>query len=135
MPLKSVINKDHRLVITTAFGAVIFDEVKAHQDALLKDPNFHPEYDQLIDATGMISFDLSADEVRTVAFRKLFSKTSKRAWVASRPSVFGMGRMAGTYHEVSEAPSEVNVFSDMPSALEWLGLEAFDLDSLKGAGS
>jgi len=90
---------------------------------LLNDPDFDPEFNQLIDLTAVTSLDISADEARAIAGRKLFSFTSRRALVATSPAIFGMGRMMEVYNEMSEVASQVRIFYDLPSALKWLGLD------------
>jgi hypothetical protein len=66
---------------------------------------------------------MTTEHVRTLANGMIFSFGSKRAFVASSPAVFGMGRMWQTFAELSDRPSQVRVFYDLPSALEWLGLK------------
>jgi hypothetical protein len=53
----------------------------------------------------------------------IFSATSKRAFVAANPAVFGMGRMWEIFTEMSDNPSQIRVFCDLLSALKWLNLE------------
>jgi len=124
MPVRYVIVKDRRLVVTTASGHVTFAELKTHQDRLLSDPDFNPEFNQLLDGTGVTQLDLSTDEVRMLASRRMFSPLSRRAFVAASPGVFGVARMAEAYFEISGSPSQIMVFSDMASALKWLGIES-----------
>ena len=125
MPFSYVVHPEKRLVVSTASGRVSFEEIKTHQDRLLSDHNFNPDFDQLIDATRATDLDLSIAEAQFVASRKLFSAKSKRAWVSPQPSIYGMGRLITAYHEMSPAPSQVHMFYDLASALKWLGLESF----------
>ena len=123
MPVGYTIDNERRLVITTGSGCVTFAEVKAQYDQILSDPAFNPEFNQLIDGTAITTLDLSVDEVRTIVQRKVFSPTSRRALVATLPAIFGILRMAGTYHEVTNvAPAKICVFHDMASASQWLEL-------------
>ena len=103
MPVRYVIDKEQQLVITTGSDRLTFAEIKAHQDQLLNDPDFN--------------------EAKTIARRRLFSPTSRRAFVTATPTIFGMGRMMQAYNELSNVASQVRVFYDHPSALKWLGLE------------
>ena len=123
MPYRYVIDKERRLVVSTGWDCVTFAEAKSHQDQLLSDPDFNPEFNQIVDATAVTDLDLSVDEIRTIVNRRIFSPTSKRAFVANRPFVYGMGRMLTTYLEMSKAVSEALMFHDLPSALKWLGLQ------------
>jgi len=109
-------------VVTTAWDRVTYAEVKAHQDQLLSDPGFNSEFDQLIDVTGATAWEIATGDLRMLARRKVFSPISRRAWVATMPESFGLGRMAQAFHEVSESPSEACTFYDLPAALKWLGI-------------
>jgi hypothetical protein len=101
---------------------VTFDDVRSHQDRLLADPEFDPSFDQLIDATTVTRVDLSADEVRTIAQRHIFSLKSRRALVATKPDVFGVCRMMEIYQE-DAGHTELQVVYSMEEALQWLGRE------------
>jgi len=121
MPLRYVIDKERRLVISTARDRVTFAEIKAHQDQLLQDSEFDPEFNQLIDTTAVTVLDVSVEEAKTLARRRMFSQTSRRAFLAVSPSIFGMGRLMEVYHHEQ---SQIYVFYDLRSALKWLGVEA-----------
>ena len=124
MPYHYVIDTERRLVISTGWDRLTFAEIKAHQDQFTSDPDFDPTFNQLIDATAITALDLSIDEARTIASRHLFSSTARRAFLATSPAIFGMGRLLEAYHGMAEVPEQVCVFSDRASALKWLGLEA-----------
>ena len=124
MPCRYVIDKERRIVITTAWDRVSFAEVKEHQDQLKIDPEFDPEFRHLIDATKVKGIDASIDQIRAIAKLGLFSSTSRRAIVAGSPEIFAFGRVLGAYLELARKPQQVHVFYDMPAALKWLGLEA-----------
>ncbi len=123
MATRHAIDKERRLVISTGSEQLTFSQVKTHQDQLLNDPDFDPEFNQLIDLTAVTSLDISVDEAKIIARRKLFSFTSRRAFVAASPSIFGMGRVMEVYNEMSNVASQVRIFYDLPSALKWLGLD------------
>ena len=97
-----------------------FDDAKAHQDRLLVDPDFDASFDQLIDATTATRFDISAHEARILAERRIVSRESRRAFVATEPHIFGLGRMMEIYHEHL---GNAQVFDSMDEALKWLGRE------------
>ncbi len=123
MPVRYVIDKELQLIITTGSGRLTFAEAKAHQDQLLNDPDFNSEFNQLIDLTAATSLDISVAEAKILATRNPFSSTSRRAFVATNPSIFGLGRLMEAYHEMSEVVSLVCVFYDLLPALKWLGLD------------
>jgi hypothetical protein len=120
MPAAYVIDASRALVITTGTGVVTFQEIVTHQDRLLSDPRFSPDFDQLIDCRQATNIRVTSAEASRIASRKVFSRTSLRAFVASEQVVFGVGRMMQAYNEVSEYPSKAAVFYDLASALKWL---------------
>ena len=124
MPMKYEIDGKRRLVISTASQVVTFAEVIAHQDGLLSDPDFDPQFSQFLDGTGVTALDISSEEARTFARRQVFSASSRRAWVSPNPAIFGMGRLIAAYHELSPSATQVHVFRDSCSAWKWLGFEA-----------
>jgi hypothetical protein len=124
MPIRYVIDKERRLVITTASGVLTFAEAKAHQDQLANDPDFSADFSQLLDATAVTAIELSTQEIQMLARRRFFSAASRRALVATNPAVFGVGRMLQTYLDLAKAQEQVSVFYDLDSARKWLGLES-----------
>jgi hypothetical protein len=129
MKVKHSIDKQRRLVLTTAEGCVTFDDVTEHQDRLLADPDFDLNFDQLIDMTNVTTLDVSADGARMIAHRRIFSPKSRRAIVATKPHIFGMGRMMEIYHEDVEY-AEVEVFHSIDEALKWLQRKEESADEL-----
>jgi hypothetical protein len=121
MPCRYLIDKERRLVVTTAWDRVTFAEVKAHQDQLNADPAFNRDFDQLIDATAATHIDASSEEIRLVAARSIFSPASRRAIVANQPLIFGIGRMLQAHFNMSAGTEQVNVFYDLEEARQWLG--------------
>ena len=100
----------------------MFDDVRSHQDRLLVDPDFDVSYDQLIDTIPATRFDISAEEARILAERRIVSPESRRAFVAIRPHIFGLGRMMEAYHE-DLGYADCHVFNSMDEALKWLERE------------
>jgi hypothetical protein len=123
MKLQSFIDRPRRLIRTSAKGRVTFDDVKEHQDQLLADPDFDASFDQLIDTTTALKFEISADEARVLATRRILSPDSRRAFVATQPHIFGLARMMEIYREGLEY-AEVEVFYSMDEALTWLSEQA-----------
>ena len=125
MPVEYIIDKERRLVISTAWGPVTFAEARAHQERLRNDPDFHSEFNQFLDATGVTALDLSHEEAQTIARNSPhFAAVSRRAWVAPSPFIFGIGRMIGVYREIAGGTEQFRVFNDREQALKWLGLDA-----------
>ena len=129
MPYSYSIRKEERLVISSGFGLVTFAELQASSDQLATDPNFNPDFDQLVDATAMTELRVSVDEAMKLARVNLFSRASRRAFVAPEPAAFGMIRLWSAYYELRNEPSHVAVavFSDLASALTWLGRDKLEI--------
>ena len=120
LPMTSEIDVDRRLVRTRLVGAVTVAEVEEHNRALALDPKFKPQFEQLVDLSGMtaILYDLAA--VRKSAGEHVFSPGVRRALVATSDAAFGMSRMFAMQSE-SEG-QRIEVFRDMKEAEAWLGL-------------
>ena len=125
MPFSYVVYKDRNLVISTGSDRVTWEEIKARQDQVKNDPDFNPEFNQIVDLRAVTGFDMTSEQTRSLACRMIFSSTSKRAFIAAEPAVFGVGRMWQILSELSDNQSQIRVFYDIPSALKWLGLDAF----------
>jgi len=123
MPFSYVVYRENRLVISTRSDLVTWEEIKTRQDQTKTDPDFNPEFNQIVDLRSVTGFDMTSDQARPLARRMIFSLTSKRAFVAASPAVFGVGRMWEIFTEMSDNPSQIRVFYDLPSALKWLDLE------------
>ena len=122
MPCSYKIYKDRRLIITKVWDRVTFAELRAHQNEFASDPDFDPAFNLLIDATR-VTLDISIDEARSLVSQGLFSSTSRRAFLATDPAIFGMGRLMAVYHAMATKQEQVSVFYDRAAALKWLGLE------------
>ena len=120
MPVSYSIDMKRRLIISTGEGCVTFAEIRDHQDRLLNDPDFAETFNQLVDATRVTELKISVDEARIVADRRVVASTSRRAFVATNPYIFGLGRMMEAYHG---SKAEVQVFYSLDAALAWLGIE------------
>ena len=120
MKVRSSIDKQRRLITTTVEGSIIFDDLKGHQDRLFADPDFDVSFDQLIDTTAAAKIDLSADEARILAERRIVSPVARRAIVAIKPHIFGLGRMMQIYHEPL---GNIQVFYSMVEAVKWIERE------------
>ncbi len=123
MTFSYVVYSEHRLVISTGSGRVTWEEIKERQDQTKTDPDFNPEFNQVVDLRAVTSFDMTSEQARLLARRMIFSPRSKRAFVAASPAVFGVGRMWEIFTELSANPSQIRVFYDLPLALKWLNLE------------
>jgi hypothetical protein len=124
MPVEYLIVNERHLVITTAWDVVTVAEATAHQERLKHDPDFSPEFHQLLDGTGITVLHLSTEEAKMLARNSPpFSPSSRRAWVAPTPFLFGMGRLIATCREMAGGEEQFQVFYKRSEALKWLGLD------------
>ena len=124
MPFSYVVYSEHRLVVSTGSDLVTWQEIKTRLDQTKTDPDFNPEFNQIVDLRAVTGFDMTSHHAGLLARRMIFSATSKRAFVAASPAVFGMSRMWEILTEMSDNPSQIRLFYDLPSALKWLNLES-----------
>jgi hypothetical protein len=120
MPCNYVIDKERRLVLTNAWDVFTTAEALEHQNRLRSDVNFDPSFAQLIDGTRVTKVEAGPGDVQKLAERNVFSPQSRRAFVTGHAALFGLLRMFQVYRELSGAGEQIQVFYDMPSALEWL---------------
>jgi hypothetical protein len=123
MPIRYKIERDRRLVISTGWDTLTFDEIMVHREQMTHDPDFDPAFNQLADVSAVADLEVSIDEAKELASRNLFSRKSKRAFVATKPVIFGMLRLMEVYHEISVAPEQVAIFHDRDEAMKWLDAE------------
>jgi hypothetical protein len=95
---------------------------------LLSELSFNPDFNQFMDASKMTDWRVSVDDAETAARRKLFSPLSKRAFVKPHPTTSSVARVFESDVELTKTASKIELFSDVPSALEWLGLAALPRD-------
>jgi len=119
MPVFYKIETERRLVLSTASGALSQADVLAHQQKLLNDPDFDPTFSQIADFRQVTSFDLSADEIRFLAQRSIFSPHARRALIAPNDLGYGLARMFEMLRE-SQGDQATRVFRTLEEALDWV---------------
>jgi hypothetical protein len=119
MPAFYKIDKAHKLVMTTASGVFNLADGLAHQDQILKDPDFDPNYSQLVNFTNASKVDLSADDVRRLAERRVFWQCARRAILVADDLGFGFARMFEMLRE-DTGDNNIRVFRSLDDAIEWI---------------
>jgi hypothetical protein len=119
VPFTYQIDAERHLVLTTASGVVTAEEILDHQKRLVNDPAFDPHFSQLVDLTQATRTDVHAHHVRAFAAKSVFTRDSRRAFVAGGPVAFGLARM---YELMRETSGEIGiqVFDTREKALRWL---------------
>jgi len=93
MPACYKIDKERRLVMSTAYGVVTPKDILDHQEKLLADPDFGNTFSQVADFTRMARLEISAADVRTIAARNVFGPEARRAIVVPDEVSFALARM------------------------------------------
>jgi hypothetical protein len=119
MPAFYRIEKENRLVLSTASGVVTMPEVLAHQQKLSSDPDFDPTFCQLMDVSHITKIELTTEDIRRLAQETLFSPTTRRAILVNSDAAFGFARMFQMLRE-SAGETGIEVFRDLSEALEWV---------------
>jgi hypothetical protein len=119
MPAFYKIDKPHRLVMSTASGVFDLAAALAHQDQLLRDPDFDPAYSQLLDFTHISKIEISPEDVRKLAERSIFWPSSRRAILVGNDLEFGFARMFEILRE-NAGEMGIKVFRNLDDALAWV---------------
>jgi len=120
MPCGYVIDRERRVVLSTAWDVLTAAEALDHQNRLRNDPNFNPDFSQLGDGTRVTKVEATPRDVQMLADRTIFSPGSRRAFVTKRTAHFGVLRMFQVYRELAGIGEQIKVFHDTESALKWL---------------
>jgi hypothetical protein len=113
-----IIDKDRRLIITTAAGVVTVAEVRSKLDRLFSDPEFDPHLNELIDATRVTKMYVPVTDVFELLNRFIRAMKSRTAWVVTKSGKWVM--LANMFAVYMSLHRESRVFDDIPSALAWI---------------
>jgi len=119
MPQFYKIDKERRLVLSTASGVFSRADAAGHMERLLKDPDFDPSYSQIADFTQVTKIELSAQDVHELAQRSVFSPQSRRALIVPNDVAYGLGRMFGMLRE-NQGEMGIRIFRNLEEALDWV---------------
>jgi hypothetical protein len=119
MPYFYKIDKERRIVLSTASGNFSLADFRAHQERLSSDPDHDPAYSQIADFTHVVSFDVSAAEIRRMAEHSVFLPSARRAVIAPDDLIYGSSRMYQTFRENLGATG-IGVFRTLEEALDWV---------------
>lgn len=124
MELQTKINKEYKYRIHTLNGAFDFDALFEFLVGVYDDPNFDPDLNSVwnltdVDEIEKIVTDQIQKIVAYISWKREKYGSMKTALVVSSRIHFGIARM---YEQSLEAASEseVMVFRDLESALEWI---------------
>lgn len=119
MPAFYKIDKERRLVITTAWGVATMREAWKHQQNLMNDPDFAPGFSELSDFTHVTTVELSMENVRRLAQINVFSPDSRRAFLVNSDAADAFARM---FENLRKKMGErgIRVFRELDHALFWV---------------
>jgi hypothetical protein len=122
LPATYTIDTDLKLVVTRIWGAATEDEIFDHGQRLRNDPQFRPDFRQLVDMRGLTEIRVGSGVIRDASRNQFFSPGVRRAVVANSDASFGMARM---YAIASEMEGQtIEVFRDINVAEAWLNVQS-----------
>ena len=119
MPAFYKIDRENRLVMSSASGAVTIADALAHDEKLVHDPDFDPSFSQLLDLSHISKIEVTTEHIRTLAQRSCFSPNSRRAFLVATDNAYGIARMFEVLRE-SAGDTGIEVFRTLDEALEWV---------------
>lgn len=118
LPASYRIDTDRKLVVTRIWGAATEDEIFDHGQRLRNDPEFRPDFRQLVDMSELTEIRVGSGLIRDASRNQFFSPGARRAIVANSDAAFGMARMYAIASE--DVGQTIEVFRDMDAAEAWL---------------
>jgi hypothetical protein len=105
--------------MSTLSGVFTLADGLAHQEKLLKDPDFNSNFSQFLDCTHLTKVELRPEDVRRLAQRSIFSSDSHRAILVASDLTFGFARMFMMFRE-TQGEKGIRVFHSRDEALYWV---------------
>jgi hypothetical protein len=119
VPVFLKIDKERKLVHTTGSCFITKAEVLAHQDQILKHPDFDPSFSQLADFARLTNTDINMSDLQTFAHRDVFSIHSHRAIIVKSDLALGFAKIFELYRQLAGARG-IRVFRTHHEALNWI---------------
>jgi hypothetical protein len=107
-----------KLVFSIFRDTLTDSDLQEHIEKLCSDPEFDPDFAELIDCSAVTDFKVSSGLISKLAGQPLGSVRSKWAIVAPQAHIFGMARMFQIQHN----DEQVEVFRDADAARQWFGI-------------
>lgn len=113
----------NRQIVFSAFkGEISYNLVLEHMQALKENPDFSPHFNQLVNFSGVTTVLVTAEEVRLLAEKEVFSPRSRRAAVAPTELIFGMLRMFEAYRNLA-GETNIMISRSLEEAMQWVQIE------------
>jgi len=113
------IDKKRRLVLSSGYGVLTKADLLGHMDQLSKDPDFDPDFSQVLDFRQITALEIGPEDVRQLAQRNIFSPRSRRAFVVKDDLQFGLARMFEIHREL-KGETGIRVFRTFDEAMDWI---------------
>jgi hypothetical protein len=120
MPASYTIDTDRKLVVSRFWGVATNDDIFDHGRRLRNDPQFRPDFRQLVDMSELTEVRVGSGVIRDASRNQFFSPGVRRAILATSDAAFGMARMYAIGSE--GAGQTIEVFRDRKAAEAWLDL-------------
>lgn len=93
MPVQVSVDRNRKLVVTTYSGEVTNADVARQVDEIRSQAPYGADYRSITDFTNVTQFEISADEIRSVADSKSPLADARRVMVAPSDVAYGTSRM------------------------------------------
>jgi hypothetical protein len=113
------IDKERKLVMSTASGVLTRKDLADHMRRLLADPDFNPSFSQLADFSHITGIDFTADDVRAFARKDVFSPGSRRAFIVANDESESLAGMFAILREVA-GERGIRVFRTLEEGIDWI---------------
>jgi hypothetical protein len=121
MPISYKIDKEFRLVTSTAWGVITRQEIIDHQRKLAADTGFSPTYATIADFTRITKLEITAADIQVFAAKNVFAPNARRAIVVADSEAFGLARMFEILRD-AQGEEGIRVFHKLEDAREWVQL-------------
>lgn len=122
MPADYKIDKQRRFVLSSGSGLLTSEDVLSHMNRISVDPDFDPNFSQLLDFTKVTEVGFGPREVREFAERDIFAPHARRAFLVQNDLHFALARMFEIHREL-RGERGIGVFRQLEQAMEWLAAE------------
>jgi len=119
VPAFYTIDRERELVLSSGSGILTQEDVSNHMERLSTDPDFDPNFSQVLDFTNVTAVEIRPDDIRRLAERNIFSSHSRRAFVVKDDLHFGLARMYEIYREL-HGEMGIRVFRNFDDAMNWI---------------
>jgi hypothetical protein len=119
MPVGYKIDKEHKLVMSTAYGAVTREDVLFHQQRLTADPDFSRNFSQLADFTRMAKLEINAADIASFAAKNIFAPQARRAIIVPDDEAFGLACMFEILRD-AKGENGIRVFRSIEEGFDWI---------------